>query len=229
VFYASKISTLGTAVNVRVRVDNTQLISRLRNGERRLRYAVVNSLNQTALEIQKEVRANVRRRFVVRRDEFIMRQSAIISFASVRQSPLPMVEVYVGQKPRLFLPEFEHGGTREPAVGKHVALPVIGGPARPTIASRVPPRLTFERFGFVETHSRGGRRVFVSPNQRFYLIAGVGVFMRMRNGSKLVYSFREPFALDPRLRFFKIATSVTKRVFNRIMERETVIAIGRGS
>lgn len=214
-------------MNLTVRVDNTQLISKLRNGPRRLRYAVVNALNSTALEIQAGVRAGLRDRFTPR-SEFILRQAAVISFSKVGQSPLPFVEISVGQKPRLFLSEFEEGGTREPFIGKHVALPFIGGPARPRLGSRVPKRLSFEAFAFRRTTTRHGAEVWVSPDRRYYLIAGVGVFARTARGSRMVYSFRAPFKLDPKLRFIKTAQRITNRVFRARMERETANAIIRG-
>lgn len=128
-----------------LQVDTTQLLLRLHNGEKRLAYAVVNAINQTARRIQEAERDRVRREFVVRRVDFMMREAAVIKpFASVKDAR-PFAEVAVGDKQRLLLSKFEKGAERTPMTpgAKSVAVPLLGRPARPSIAGPVPPAFTF--------------------------------------------------------------------------------------
>ena len=59
---------------------------RLRNGQRRLAYAVVNAINNTAKRIQEAERRRVEEEFTVRKRDFLRREAAKIKpFASVKQ------------------------------------------------------------------------------------------------------------------------------------------------
>jgi hypothetical protein len=132
-------------VRIDLQVDTSPLLLRLKNGERRLAYAVVNAIKNTALRIQEAERDRVRRKFVVRKSDFIMREAAIIKpFPSVSQSR-PYAEISVGQKQRLLLAKYEQGAAREPFTpgAKSVAVPLLGRPARRSIASAVPPAFRF--------------------------------------------------------------------------------------
>lgn len=132
-------------MRIDVQVDTAPLLLRLKNGQKRLAYAVVNAINHTALRIQQAERERVRREFVVRKKDFIMREAAVINpFASVSQVR-PFAEVAVGQKQRLLLSKFEHGAERTPFTpgAKSVAVPLLGRSARPSIAGPVPPAFTF--------------------------------------------------------------------------------------
>lgn len=132
-------------MKIDVQVDTAQLLLRLEKGEKRLAYAVVNAINKTALRIQEAERERVRRQFVVRKQDFIMREAAIVKpFASVKQAR-PFAEISVGDKKRLLLRAFEKGAERKPFTpgAKSVAVPLLGRPARPSIASPVPPAFRF--------------------------------------------------------------------------------------
>lgn len=140
---------------INVQVDDSELLSRMHNGEKRLAYAVVNAINNTAIRIQSDVQAGVEQRFLVRDPAFLLRQAAVIKpFASVGQGR-PYAEISVGQKDRLLLSEFESGGERLAFVGQHPAIPISGGPARPTFSGRVPPEFTFQGLRIVATGPRG--------------------------------------------------------------------------
>jgi hypothetical protein len=126
-------------------VDTAQLLLRLKHGEKRLAYAVVNAINKTALRIQEAERERVSRAFIVRKRDFIMREAAIVKpFASVKQTR-QYAEIAVGDKQRLLLAKFEKGAERKPFTpgAKSVAVPLLGRPARPSIANPVPPAFRF--------------------------------------------------------------------------------------
>ena len=71
-------------MKINLRIDSTALVLRLQNGQRRLAYAVVNAINNTAKRIQEAERRRVEEEFTVRKAQF-MRREAAKPFASVRQ------------------------------------------------------------------------------------------------------------------------------------------------
>lgn len=220
-------------MTIDLKIDATALVLRLQNGQRRLAYAVVNAINNTAKRIQDAERRHVEEEFTVRKKDFIRREAAIIKpFASVRQGR-PYAEIAVGQKPRLLLSAFERGAERKPFTpsAQSVAEPVVGGPARPQFAAQVTPELRVGRLRFDRTKS-GRRRAGVTKTST-YLVPKVGIFQRIgKEASRIVYSFTRGKRLAPRLHFVETAEKESQRWFGEEMEREVVDAIaharGRG-
>ena len=125
-------------LTVDVRAAN--VLAGLRKAEKRISYAVANALNDTVKAVQRAEREHVGRAFTVRKPEFIGREAAVIRGADWASAPAGRLQarVSVGQKPRLLLGEFEAGGVRRPFAGRRIAVPLTGGPARPSFASPVP-------------------------------------------------------------------------------------------
>lgn len=124
-----------------IRIDAARPLAVLRNGGRRMQYAIVNGLNDTAKDVQKAARERVTSTLTVRKSEFIKRQAAIIDFASVSGKRF-QARIAVGQKERLLLSLLEAGGERKSfGGGRRVAVPRTGGPARPDFAQPVPAAL----------------------------------------------------------------------------------------
>lgn len=162
-------------MRIDLQVDDTDLLLKLRNGERRLAYAVVNAINVTAKEVQKAEFEHVRREFVVRKAKFFFGSESrpggvaarITTFASVGRSR-PFAEITGGRtskggdqaaERRLLLTTFEEGGRRRPFTrgAKSVAVPLTGRPARPGFNRGVDPRFTFA--GMRLQAFRGKKRV----------------------------------------------------------------------
>lgn len=215
---------------INFRVDQAQLIERLHKGQRRLAYAVVNAVNNTSKRIQTQARERVQQRFEVRKKTLMYRQAAIIKpFANVRQRRAH-ADIAVGQKPRLLLSRFERGGEREPFTpgAERVAVPVVGGPARPRFSDPVPPEFRMRRLKFGRT-KRGKHRAGVRKT-RTYLVPSTGIFQRVgpnRRDTRLVYYFAKVQTLEDRLEFVKSAQELAAVWFPEEMEREAVNAIGR--
>lgn len=210
-------------MKVNLQVDAAPLILRLKDGPRRLAWAVVRAITKTLKRIQDSERARVRGIFTVRKEQFIMRQAAIIDpFPSIREAR-PYGEIAVGQKKRLLLSIFERGGTREPAVGKRLAIPIKGGPARPTWEEPVPEEFFFSKLKFRLKSGKRGKRVTESG---LYLIPKVGVFKRVAGEeSKLAFAFTGPKKLSPRLEFIQTAEAVANQWFGEEMERQALDAL----
>jgi hypothetical protein len=215
-------------MRIDLQIDSAPLVLRLRNGQRRLAYAVVNAINNTAKRIQDAERRHVEEEFTVRRHEFIRREAAIIKpFANVRQGR-PYAEISVGQKPRLLLSAFERGAERKPftPTATRVAEPVVGGPARPQFAAQVTPELRVQRLRFDRTKT--GRRRAAVARTKTYLVPAVGIFQRVgKEASRAIYFFTRGKKLAPRLHFVETAEKEAHRWFGEEMEREVVNAIAR--
>lgn len=229
-------------MRIDVQVDSAQLLLRLRNGEKRLSFAVVNALNNTAKRIQASVREHVFHEFTVRKVEFIRREAAKITFANVRQGKA-FAEVAVGQKARFFLSGFEQGGPRPRAKGKTAAAPFVGGPARPAFPSPVPQPFRFSALRLHKTRpnpsagltkkGKPKRTKAAKDGVRYgledtYQVPDVGVFQHVpgQERGRPVYFFLEDEQLQgDRLDFISTATSVANTWFKEEMERETAAAL----
>jgi hypothetical protein len=174
-------------MQINLTVDTKQLDQFVGMAPRKLAYACANAINATAERIQADIREHTARSFTLRPKtrEFMLRQAAILKpRASVRDGR-PFAEISVGQKPGLLLPQFETGGARRPFVGKHAAVPIIGG-ARPTWESSVSPELTFKRMGFIQ------KQVLTKPQPLYMrpLTSGPGyalTFRRKRRDHRSVW------------------------------------------
>ena len=235
-------------MQVSINVDSTALLLRMRNGEKRLAYAVVNAINSTAKRIQEAERRQVESEFTVRKKEFIRRQAAIIKpFASVKQGRA-YAEVAVGTKPRLLLSAFERGFVRTPHTegARRIAVPVTGGAARPQFDQPVPVEFTFRRLRLKKDTKRGGKRKATNVTfrqtkkgqwkgaQRTFILLQTaqaplgGVFQRIGPGKgdiRMIYSFKPPHKVDARLEFVETAEKEAQLWFGEEMEREVVKAL----
>ncbi len=215
-------------MRIDLQIEAAPLVLRLQNGQRRLAYAVVNAINNTAKRIQAVERQHIEQEFTVRKKDFVLRQAAVIKpFASVMQGH-PYAEIGVGQKPRLLLSAFERGGERKPFTpgARRVAEPVVGGPARPRFAQPVVPELRAGKLRFDLT--KAGRRRASAVRTKTYLVPEVGIFQRTGpTTTRLVYAFTRGKKLEPRLRFVETAEKEADRWFREEMEKEVLSAIAR--
>ena len=216
-------------MNIDVQIDTKELILRLQKGERRLAYAVVNAINNTAKRIQKAEVESLQQRFTVR-SEFVKRRVAVIKpFANVKRG-IPFAEIGVNTEkaPRLLLSAFERGAERKPVTpgAKLVAEPVVGGPARPQFASQVPMEYRVGKLRFDRT-KRGKHRIGVTRTST-YLVPEVGIFQRIsKEATRIVYFFSRGKKIKPTLHFVETAEKEAQRWFHEEMERETINAIAR--
>lgn len=213
-------------------VDPALLLERMRNGEKRLAYAVVNAINNTARAVQVAEVASAQHAFkAIRKPEFLLGregrggQIAIIKpFASVGRG-VPYAEISIGQKPRLLLPLFEEGGARPAFKGRSVAVPVIGGPARPSFEQPVPASMRFTALRLRLTPRREGAKRRKKKGdaeqaqvryglQDTYQVPGVGVFQRKPGeGARIVYAFVEHEQVGRRLSWMDVARRTAATLF----------------
>jgi hypothetical protein len=245
---------------VNLRYDDVQLVRRFTRTEKQMVYGVVNALNATAKRVQLAEFENVRKRFQIRKPEFFFGTAdrpggvaaRISPFASVKDGRLyAEVSVSAGSQAaqrRTLLGEFEQGGQRRPFTpgAAHVAVPIVGRPARPSISRPVPPAFTFAGLHFLPFRGgkrvrrkriggklvdvggtqpvqfRGRERTFIAKTPRE---PEGGVFQRFgpgRGDIREIYAFRRPFRLDTRLHWIETARATADAWLHEEMERQAV-------
>ena len=130
-----------------VKFDTSVLDRTAERYTKNLSYITAQALNDVARSAQQKIRDGLRRTMHIRRASFIDRSVKIFAFASV-QSDRPWAELGIDNKPRLLLSLFETGGLRAPFVGRNVAIPVTGRPARLSPSASVRADLTFQQLAF---------------------------------------------------------------------------------
>jgi len=126
---------------------------------------------------------------------FLLSPYKIRAFASPRKGP-PFAEVAIDPtKKRVLLGIFEKGGEKEPAKGKTVAVPLTGGPARPSFSQPVQEEFTFRKLRFRRHNTKSGK-VQWKGEQRTFIIPGLGVLQRVAGKAKssaarLIYAFEQ--------------------------------------
>ena len=218
------------AVHMKVDTSHLRILTEL--GGRKLPYAVVNGLNRTAKDIQKDERVQVGKSLVLRTANtrrFIQRMVAVIrkgSWANVRQGR-PYVDIEVGKAERLLLDQYERGEPRYPFVGRNVALPFIGHAARKSYGAAVPKALYVQALGL---HRNAAGQVVGA--QRTYVVPGVGIYQRKgRRGDRgvLIYPFFKPGRRSKkRLRMVETAKRSAQRYMAGNMDDEVKKALAYG-
>lgn len=171
------------AIEIRLSYDDTALFRRFKDYERKMAYGVVNAINNAAKRVQQAQFERVREEFQIRKPAYFFGTPARPGGVAARISPFASVakgrayadiSVSAGSlaaQRRTLLPLFEQGGERKPMTpgAKRIAVPLLGRPARPSIARTVPPQFTFAQLRFAAFHRgkrlrrrrRGGKTVDV--------------------------------------------------------------------
>ena len=190
-----------------VDVRATGVLFMLRNGEKRMGWTAAAAINKTMDNIQAAQRLQVQRVFNVRKSEFLKRQAAIIKPRATATSLWSRVRV--GSKKGLLLPLFEAGASRLPqkavrAAGENaVAVPKLGGPARPSIAEIIPEPMWVQRIGLKKRLSSKATK---GSGVITFLVPGKAIMRRVVGAAKeaaqvLYLRARRPVRLKPVLSF----------------------------
>lgn len=219
-----------------VKVDAARPLLMLREGVVKMPRAIERSINETALEVQREVRGHVFNEFTIRKD-FLLKQVKLTPRASASAGRLEArVGIGIGEPVKgspLLLPKFETGGTRQPVKGKRVAVPTA---ARPSKSQLIPEslwiqKLQLRRLRAVSRRRRASMNVRKSVRrglQRTYEIPGLGIAQRVAKGvTRLLYAYVPPFRLQKRLRFYDTARRVVDRVFAPTLRRQVLASFAR--
>jgi hypothetical protein len=218
-------------MRIDVKIDTSALKARTEREAKRLAFNTAQALNETAKEIQTAERVNLDRKFTVRKAGFLYRLIKITAFASPRKGR-PFAEVAVDPtKRRVLLGIFEKGGEKEPAKGKTVAVPLTGGPARPSFSQPVQEEFTFRKLRFRRHRTKTGKLQW-KGEQRTFIIPGLGLLQRARGKAassvaKLIYAFKSRPHLKALLDFTEIAVRTFSREFDQAFRKSFKRSSGR--
>jgi hypothetical protein len=225
-------------VQVNVSVDTSGLDRLASRYTKNLAYSTAQAINDVARTSQERIRAGLRRTMHVRKAAFIDRSVKIFVFANV-QAVRPYAELGIDNKTRLLLSLFEKGAMRTAFVGRDVAVPITGRPARLSPTASVRADLTFQQLAFhkgrvteagravLKERRRAGDRsrkltggyYFWQGAQRTFILTGTarlpygGVFQRIgpkRGDIVLLYAFKPSVRIAAALNF----VNTTQATFN---------------
>jgi len=185
---------------------------------KRLAYSTATAINRTMQEIQREERAELDRRFQIRKNDFMYRLIKIYVFAKVFKGIGPQMGVYgeigIDQKNRVLLAEFVEGGFKDPASGKSVGVPITGSAARPAFADPVEAALQLSKIhlhprvlkdGTIQLVSQQAGGLFTLPRVK-HGTEPRGIFTKVAGElAKAMYLFIKRPALTRRYDFIGIA------------------------
>jgi hypothetical protein len=212
-------------MRIGVNFDPSQLIAKTAREERRLAFNCAEALNKTALAGQAAIRAHMltifHTRTTTKRNRKWLLEQVKLKFASAKKG-LAFAELYLETRQRLLLAAFETGETRQPFVGKNVAVPHAEvARAGGSIAGEVVPALTFKGMKLKEHTTATGKRQFKGAARTFGIQQSKqaplgGVFQRVgpgRGDIRLVYSFKRAFQLRKVLGFVPTAVRIMRDKF----------------
>jgi hypothetical protein len=194
---------------------------------KRLAYSTATAINRTMQEIQREERAELDRRFTIRKNSFMYNLIKIFVFARVYKGIGPQQvygEIGIDHKARTLLDQFVEGGFKEPTAGKTVGVPVTGSAARPSFSDPVAAAFQLSRIhlqpkvlkdGTVQLVTAQGGGMFTQPTV-MHGTTPRGLFTRVGGMIRAMYLFLQRPALKKRYDFVGIA----ERVFNETWDRE---------
>src|ERR1700674_3468560 len=105
---------------IKIDIDVRGLEARTLVESKRLAYSTATAINRTMLEIQREERAELDRRFVIRKNAFMYRLIKVFAFAKVFKGTGPQQiygEIGIDHKKGTLLDQFVEGGIKEPTAG----------------------------------------------------------------------------------------------------------------
>jgi hypothetical protein len=186
---------------------------------KRLAYSTATAINRTMQEMQREERAELDRRFTIRKNAFMYNLIKIFVFAKVYKGIGPQRvygEMGIDHKARTLLDQFVEGGFKEPTAGKSVGVPVTGSAARPSFSDPVAAAFQLSRIhlqpkvlkdGTVQLVTAQGGGLFTLPTVK-HGSTPRGLFSKVGSMIRALYLFVPRPALKRRYDFVGIAERV---------------------
>jgi hypothetical protein len=187
-------------------------------------YATNTALAQVGKEIVEAERAELAREFQIRK-QFFLNRVRIMQYPRANNLVLVVGIDKQVQGGALLLTEFEQGGTKTPTAGPELAVPITGGPARPSFSESIPRSLLYKQLQMEKHITKRGRAQYKGKRHTF-IIDGVGIFQRTgpgKNDIELIYKFKTSAQLRQRMRFRAIAQQIFRERF-RVLWNQAFIS-----
>lgn len=171
-------------------------------------FAASVALNRTAKDAQKAIQTNIAGAFVLRRADFILRETAKIPKFSNKNDPELAVEILATDRVQ-FMRKFEHGRPKESITGGSLAVPIA---ARPSKGDLVPKQLRPRQLRLRAHRTRTGK-VQLKGKFGTFAIRGLGILQRAEKQVRLLYAFKKRVPTPAVLRFREIGERTVKAVW----------------
>lgn len=177
-------------------------------------FAASLALNTTAKDAQRAIQTHVAGAFILRRADFILRETAKIPRFSNKNDPELSVTIQATQSVD-FMHKFEGGITKESITGRQLAIPVA---ARPSKGELVPQHLRPRELR-LRAHRTATGKVQLKGKFGTFVIKGVGIFQRdpgeasFASEIRLLYLFRRRARTPASLRFREIGERVVRETW----------------
>lgn len=201
-------------MHVRTEIDISVVLKVFATVLKKISFATNNALTRVAKEMRDEGQKEIAADFTIRK-RFILTRLKILQYSKVSDlTAIVGIDAKVQGSP-LLLGMFEEGGTKEPAHGSELAVPITGSPARPSFQDQVPTALRYSRLQFVA--GKGKKKTFIVP--------GVGIFERIAPGNSpdatvLIYKFESSAPLKKHMNLIAVMVEVVNARFNVIFWEE---------
>lgn len=156
---------------------------------KKIPYATNNALTRTAQELVELERGELVKEFHIRTD-FTLKRVKIMKYSKAGS-----LWTYVGidqsnvKGGDMLLTMFEEGGTKEPERGSEIAVPLTGGPARPSMDQTIRPSMLYKLL-HMQPHVTSGGKTQYKGDSRTFVIPGIGIFQRTASKKRLGASMR---------------------------------------
>ncbi len=215
---------------------------------KKIPYATNNALTRTAQELVELERGELVKEFHIRTD-FTLKRVKIMKYSKAGS-----LWTYVGidqsnvKGGDMLLTMFEEGGTKEPERGSELAVPLTGGPARPSMDQTIKPSLLYKQLRMMPHVTSGGNTQY-KGDRRTFVIPGLGIFQRVGGSAKkrganvrigktfigrggavlrettstvMLYSFKQSVPLRAQMHFVKTAREFVNKRFAIVWRHELV-------
>lgn len=180
------------------------------------------ALSKTVMQIKQAEQKDIDQKFTIRRGSFLRNRVKILQWPKVDNliAKIGIDDKVKGSK--LLLSQFEDSNTeKKPMQGKRVAVPITGGGARPTFASKVPTSLRFDKLKL--TKVAGGKGRMVGKNGVFMAHTHNGRFVVFQRTGldtvKPLYVLKNNVKLKRKLRFHDIASDLAHEQIPKLYNR----------
>lgn len=212
---------------------------------KKIPYATNNALTRTAKEVVDAERQALGREFQIRKP-FVLSRVKITKYSRANDLWTRVAIDSNVQGGKLLLAEFEEGGEKLPEAGSELAVPLTGGPARPTFGQTLRPSLAYKALHMQRRTTKRGLTQY-KGDKRTFVIAGVGIFQRVANKSRgrrapkgeaqapnrsgvvLLYRFKPEVPLRAQMHFVQTARDLVMQRFDVIWGEELAKELAGGA
>nr|WP_320132350.1 hypothetical protein [uncultured Holophaga sp.] len=223
---------------IKISIDSKAIEVKLKNVPKQVAWAAMKAINQVALKIQEDQRAEMNKEFTIRKAAFMRNRIKMFRFAKTNQDEI-YAEVGIDSNvkgAKLLLARFEKGGKKTNEEGHGilpgtVPIPLTGAKARPEFRKSVPVAYRLQNLGLRSVLRRKGSGAAIIGNKHtFVLPTNRGEYVLMQRGPggrtngpdpdiSPLYLFRNNVPIPKLLKFLSQAKALAGYMLPRVFKR----------